>query len=385
MAEVLVRVAPVAEGCYPSAIYASFGSPPRVQLARVGSTDQWKGSLDSTWVPNGSNTLTAICWTPDSRRLTRTVPAPVDNPLKCFFADLHAHTSFSDGTYFPPDAHAYARNASKLDVFALTDHLESTTDEEWIDIRETAHKANEDGTFVTIPGLEWTKREGHAVILDPGTRHWPSDIAGFYEAAARAGVIAKINHPGKGTGVFNALAYSEVGDRAIELMEVRSPDEEQAYIRALNLGWHLAPDGSDDTHRPTWGSRYWTGIWAPGLTRRNIWAALKSRHCFSTLDRNCRLLFTANGAVMGDIIAEAVKTVDVEVAVEDPDENDMTAKIELFEDGKVVQTHQPNSRTCRWKTSCAPRPGKHYYFVKVTQADGNTLWSAPIWVSRAGE
>ena len=36
-------------------------------------------------------------------------------------------------------------------------------------------------------------------------------------------------------------------------------------------------------------------------------------------------------------------------------------------------------------TTRSPRPGeidgKHYYFVKVTQADGNTLWSAPIWVS----
>ena len=29
------------------------------------------------------------------------------------------------------------------------------------------------------------------------------------------------------------------------------------------------------------------------------------------------------------------------------------------------------------------QPGKHYCFVKVTQADGNTLWSAPVWVTVA--
>ena len=27
-----------------------------------------------------------------------------------------------------------------------------------------------------------------------------------------------------------------------------------------------------------------------------------------------------------------------------------------------------------------PEPGQHYYFVKVTQADGNVMWSAPVWV-----
>jgi hypothetical protein len=29
--------------------------------------------------------------------------------------------------------------------------------------------------------------------------------------------------------------------------------------------------------------------------------------------------------------------------------------------------------------------GKHYYFVKVTQADGNLLWSAPVWVTVADD
>ena len=27
--------------------------------------------------------------------------------------------------------------------------------------------------------------------------------------------------------------------------------------------------------------------------------------------------------------------------------------------------------------------GKHYYFAKVTQVDGNLLWSAPIWLTVA--
>ena len=74
------------------------------------------------------------------------------------------------------------------------------------------------------------------------------EYRGFYQAAAGAGVVVKINHPGPGTNVFNALAYSAVGDQAVELMEVRRTQEQEAYVRALKLGWHLAPDGAYDTH-----------------------------------------------------------------------------------------------------------------------------------------
>ena len=73
-------------------------------------------------------------------------------------------------------------------------------------MREQAEKANRDGAFVVLPGLEWTKRWGHACIYDPQTRRWPTNIAAFYEAAAEAGVVVKINHPGPGTNVLNALA-----------------------------------------------------------------------------------------------------------------------------------------------------------------------------------
>jgi hypothetical protein len=37
-----------------------------------------------------------------------------------------------------------------------------------------------------------------------------------------------------------------------------------------------------------------------------------------------------------------------------------------------------------WPVSRKPEPGRHYYFVKITQADGNMLWSAPVWVTVSG-
>jgi hypothetical protein len=48
-----------------------------------------------------------------------------------------------------------------------------------------------------------------------------------------------------------------------------------------------------------------------------------------------------------------------------------------------VATDEPNKQCRCWNTSLTPEPGKHYYFVKVTQADGNLLWSAPVWLTVA--
>ncbi|MBL7188043.1 MAG: CehA/McbA family metallohydrolase [Phycisphaerae bacterium] len=359
--------------------YAGLGGPPWVELEQVDDSNEWAGQINSRMVPNGGQKLIVKT---TNKRSDVAVGVTVENPLRIYFADLHSHTGYSDGTLLPVVAHDYARKVAKLDVFVLTDHLEYIDDTEWLDMREAAWDASEDGRFVSIPGLEWTKRIGHINIFDPKTRSWPLDLAGFYKAAAAAGVTCKFNHPGNGEKVFNALAYSEIGDKALQLMEVRRPQEEKAYIRALKLGWHIAPDGADDTHSPNWGIRFaWSGILAPGLSKRNILDAVKNRHCYSTLDRNCTLRFKVNDATMGDIIADPVGSVKVMVAVNDPDAGDLIGKIELFEDGAVVQTDESNSNRRRWRTMFKPKPGEHYYFVKITQKDENLMWSAPVWVT----
>ncbi len=51
----------------------------------------------------------------------------------------------------------------------------------------------------------------------------------------------------------------------------------------------------------------------------------------------------------------------------------------------LVDMYEPNKQGTCWLAGAAPPAGKHYYFVKVTQADGNLMWSAPVWVTVAGE
>lgn len=363
----------------PKQMFAGLGGPPWVSLQQ--QKDRWEGKLDSTVVPNGLQQLRIVT---DISRVRAAAPVQVDNPLRVWFADLHSHSSYSDGVFFPADAYSYARQTAKLDVFALTDHLESLDEAEWLDTREAAWKANQRGQFVALVGLEWTKEWGHLCIYDPPTYRWPNDPHQFYKALVEAKVAAKFNHPGDGTVSHSGLAYSEIGDQAVQLMEVRNPQEELAYRRALRLGWHLAPDGSTDTHQANWGNLHtWTAILAPGLSPRNILDALANRRCYSTQDRNCEVFLTVNGAPMGSILTTPAPKALIRIRIEDPDPSDAIAAVELYEDDRLLETIPANSRPLTWEKTLEPTPGNHYYWCKVLQADKNTIWSAPVWVSIA--
>jgi hypothetical protein len=109
--------------------------------------------------------------------------------------------------------------------------------------------------------------------------------------------------------------------------------------------------------------------------------ALKNRRCYSTRDRNCALSFTLNGAVMGEVIEEPVTTAVITVEIDNPGENDVIERIELFADGEIIRTDEPGSASRRSALTLTPEPGSHCHFAKVTEADGDVLSSAPIWMT----
>lgn len=82
----------------------------------------------------------------------------------------------------------------------------------------------------------------------------------------------------------------------------------------------------------------------------------------------------------GDLLGRPVEAAEVRVAVEDPGAADKVAKIELFEDGKMVESHEQADGGGRWTVNRKAAPGSHHYFDKVTQTEGNLLWSAPVWL-----
>ena len=95
-----------------------------------------------------------------------------ESTTRLIWADLHGHSSLSDGTGTPEDYFTYARDVARLDAIALTDHdhwgirpLDDSA--ELADhILRTALRFHDRGRFVTIPGYEWTSWiHGHRHVL----------------------------------------------------------------------------------------------------------------------------------------------------------------------------------------------------------------------------
>ena len=69
------------------------------------------------------------------------------------------------------------------------------------------------------------------------------------------------------------------------------------------------------------------------------------------------------------------------VQIEDPEAQDTIARVEILGDGEVGKTYRPN--TTKLDETFAPEaaPGKHCYYIRVGQTDGQKLWSTPIWIT----
>ena len=80
----------------PAAVYVGLGGAPWTELKQ--SSDEWMAKIDSTLGPSGNTKLIVLT---DNQKLNTSIAVTVTNPLKVFFADLHSHTSYSDGALIP--------------------------------------------------------------------------------------------------------------------------------------------------------------------------------------------------------------------------------------------------------------------------------------------
>ncbi|MDI6783042.1 MAG: CehA/McbA family metallohydrolase [bacterium] len=316
-----------------------------------------------------------------------------------YVGNLHSHTSYSDGVGTPAVAFTYARDTARIDFLAVTDHNTQLSQAKFDDTRLQATLFTQDGVFVAIAGQEWTTNAGHSCVFEADRIFTSTTIPDFYSELVTSGCSATFNHPTyPSTAVFNNLAYSDTADWGMNAMEVRwdgSPpysgpayDEEARYIFALNNGWHIGADGSQDNHDATWGdatSRFGPGCWtvavATALTKPDILAAHREHRTYSTHDRNLQLLYRINNVLMGETLTNP-QYLNFEITVHDLDTNDNFQQLQLIQNGSVITTINLNTTSYTWQFM-VPVPTaikEHYYFVKIKQADGNMAWSSPIWV-----
>jgi len=178
--------------------------------------------------------------------------------------------------------------------------------------------------------------------------------------------------------VANSTAFS-TNDRE---SETRRSNYEAACNKLLEAGFHVAFSTNQDNHCANWGTAYSnrTGILVPNgtaLGRDSFVEAVRARRVFATMDKGSQLVLTANGRLMGErftnsgpltLVANFASTTGKQVAA-----------VAIMEGvpGRGGMVTQLSSEAT---TTFTPAPGAHFYYAKVTQADGNVLWSAPVWV-----
>ncbi len=377
----------------------------RVPLFPDGE-NSFVGMVDTAKLPNGHQTLLVFA-TPKGRdpwrkeyddaswawdRMVRQgeIAIVVRNPYRFCWGDIHAHTSYSDGGLYPNEAYRIARDEAKLDFFALTDHDWVTTLDEYADIVAQANTFDEPGRFVALWGFERTNGDtGHMCFYMTDTTQTPNELTDCYRFVGENGMLGHFNHPWKNVpdqswrNDFQEFRYAPEADRAMAMVELRSPEEEECYIAMLNNGWHVGAAGDKDAHDATWGQGpTWTVALAKTLTREGILEALWTRRTYSAADRNLKLEFTLDGEDMGAQISRLAGQYGFDISVSDPDAANAIEQVDLFLDGRLATTLKPEKPgEGHWTGKLDFPAGKHYCFVRVTQAEKKTSWSSPIWLT----
>ena len=351
-----------------------------------------------------------------------------------YFGQLHGHTQYSDGAGSLTGALDYIAalpESANVQFVAFTDHSnyfdsknnanveaalydtslvkDSDDSHSWNTYKSTiaAFNAENTGKIVAIGGFEmtWSGGPGHintfntpgVVSRNNSTLNNKTSDAGlqaYYALLSQSeGVdsISQFNHPGTTFGNFKDFNYwNPVIDSRMYMVEVGNgegqvgaggyyPSYEQ-YILALDKGWHVAPTNNQDNHKGRWGNANDARdvILTDDFSEAGIYEAIQARRMYATEDKNLEIDYTVNNQMMGSIISEVPEKLEVKVSVHDPDKTDAISKVELVANsGKVIYTWDTN---LSGELSAVLDATYSYYFVRVTEADGDLAVTAPVWV-----
>ena len=337
-------------------------------------------------------------------------------PLTLYWADLHGHSNFSDGTGIPEDYFRYARDVARLDVAALTDHDYwgyeplSKSPKLWHHILDTAKEFNDPGRFVTIYGYEWTNwTYGHMHILFrdevpseviPWNDPLADDPEKLWKVLGKYDCIIIPHHTGGGPIPYYWKYYDPkfmplveitsihgVSERMGHPQSIYSPVESGMVQNALGRGYKLGIIGSGDTHDGHPGMRSISGgvsglagIYAKELTQDAIFQALRERRVYATTGCRSILRFHMGTIGMGQTakLSEAgqPRQFTVSIFADAP-----IAEITLIKNNEIVATKPGDGLIMTWEwTDTEPARNGDYYYVRIRQTDIQWVYSSPIWI-----
>ncbi|WP_391120142.1 CehA/McbA family metallohydrolase [Psychrobacillus sp. L3] len=345
----------------------------------------------------------------------------------------HNHTVISHDAKGSPEAALLAGKNYGYDYFAFSDHSHDidpallgndTVDRkgqpertgaggtDWKLTKDLAKQYTKDGKYVVFPAFEMTSTTwGHSNVF--GTDNFIDrningkqyqDLSKYYAwVLTYDNVVAQFNHPDMSANAFNNFKpYDKNVDKLFTMLEVGNGSGSYGYANAegklfsaLDLGWHVAPTYGEDNHDGTWGkTNARTVIVADDLTQESLLHSMSNMRVYMSEDPNFQLDVLANGFYMGSTVDS--KTLNFTINGQDPiaeskangydylsstyKSDDRVKKVELISNGgKVVDSYSPNTVDFTWKPSYTVASGQQWFVVRVTQMDGERIYSAPIW------
>lgn len=389
---------------------------------------------------DGKVTVTVTVKRADEKETSKTWSFTIgEATFQRYFGQLHSHTQYSDGAGSLDSALAYVKalpDNANVDFVAFTDHSnyfdsknnpnveaalydtslvkDSDPSHSWATYKNAvaAFNAANAGKMVAIAGFEmtWSGGPGHINTFNtPGivsrnnttlnNKTKDAGLQAYYKLLSQtegANSISQFNHPGTTFGNFIDFGYWDaVVDTRMYMVEVGNgegqigaggyyPSYEQ-YIMALDKGWHVAPTNNQDNHKGRWGNANDARdvILTDDFTEAGIYSAIRSRCMYATEDKNLDLDYTVNGNMMGSII-DVPEKLNFEISFNDPDRTDSIAKVELVvNSGKVAYTWDSAADLAKGSVSVELAPEYTYYFVRVTEGDGDLAVTAPVWVGES--
>ena len=388
---------------------------------------------------DGKVTVTVTVKRADKKETSKTWSFTIgEATFQRYFGQLHSHTQYSDGAGSLDSALAYVKalpDNANVDFVAFTDHsnyfdksgaanpegalydMTKATEysqQTWKSYKDAVAAFNTEnaGSMVAIAGFEmtWSGGPGHINTFNtPGivsrnnttlnNKTKDAGLQAYYKLLSQAegaNSISQFNHPGTTFGNFIDFGYWDaVVDTRMYMVEVGNgegqigaggyyPSYEQ-YIMALDKGWHVAPTNNQDNHKGRWGNANDARdvILTDDFTEDGIYAALRARRMYATEDKNLELDYTVNGNMMGSII-DVPEKLNFEISFNDPDRTDSIAKVELVvNSGKVAYTWDSAADLAKGSVSVELAPEYTYYFVRVTEGDGDLAVTAPVWVGES--
>lgn len=335
----------------------------------------------------------------------------VADDMSLYFGEIHSHTDLSDGVGTPENNYFWARDVEGLDFSALADHFEKGQNynyelaDKWQITKDVTEQFNSPDNFVTLLGYEigtfaggshrnvyFPNNNGPMIVEEDGDK---IDVNNVFDKLDGLDYIL-IPHAPRFHGVDWNGRHDAEHQRLVEICSTWGISEEggvKSVRHALDMGYKLGFTGGTDSHyaepgNPDVGGI--TGVYAPALSRIDIFNALIARRTFATSGPRITMVFYVNNALMGSEIPcsesalitgrvvspEVLKSIEIirngkTVHEMNCEKGCVDQQIQWLDPESVAQTLQEREFTGEKTT---------YYYLKCTTVNSQYAWSSPVWI-----